>query len=60
MMFLAGAGYESDPRYAWAAEILSDPETRDPAARLRKLQAAATSWIGRTLEIIRDRPSRRL
>jgi hypothetical protein len=39
--FLLGEGFEANPSYAWAAEILDSPKFKNPRARLRALEDAA-------------------
>ena len=47
LMFLLGAGFESDPQIPWAAAILEDRTPVDPFARLTRLYEAASDHLDR-------------
>lgn len=47
LMFLLGAGFDTDPQYGWAAAVLNDTKPADAAVKARKLHEAASGYLGR-------------
>jgi hypothetical protein len=45
LMFLLGAGFDTDPQFPWAAAVLSDKG--EPPAKARKLHEAALAYMTR-------------
>lgn len=50
LMFLTGSGFDRDPMYPWASEVLNDPELRDPSTRTEHLFEAAQRHIEESLQ----------
>ena len=45
LMFAFGESFDSDPRYPWAAEVLADPEIRNPSTRADALTEKAQAYL---------------
>lgn len=45
LMFLLGSGFDRDPLFGWAKEVLRDPGVKNPEERATKLHAAAMTYL---------------
>jgi hypothetical protein len=45
LMFMLGAGFDHNPQFSWAAEILNDKELQESDAKGEKLYAAAMDYL---------------
>ena len=46
--FVLGAGFATDPEFAWARRILDNPDFHHPASRLRALEDAVLRHLKKT------------
>jgi hypothetical protein len=49
LMFLLGAGFDEDPQFPWAGQVLNDSRTPSPLDKVRALADAGLAWLGRAL-----------
>jgi hypothetical protein len=49
LMFFLGSGFDSDPQFRWASEILKDETLGEPAKKAARLREAAMVYLGRFL-----------
>jgi hypothetical protein len=47
LMFFLGSGFESDPQFRWASEILKDETLGEPAKKAARLREAAMAYLAR-------------
>ena len=52
LMFAFGHGCTDDPLYPWISRTLKDERIKDPAARAKRLEKKAVTWLDHVL----DRP----
>ncbi len=49
LMFFLGAGFDGDPQFKWAADILNDKTLEEPDKKAARLREAATAFLKRFL-----------
>lgn len=47
LMFMLGSGFDRDPQFAWAAEVLNDTQLSGPEAKARVLYERAMAYLAR-------------
>ena len=45
MMYMLGSGFDEDPLFSWAHQVLRDPTQPDQAAKVEKLYLSALSYL---------------
>jgi hypothetical protein len=45
LMYMLGAGFDTNPQFSWAAEILNNRELAEPDAKVEHLYAAAMDYL---------------
>jgi hypothetical protein len=45
LMFMLGVGFDTDPLFAWAANVLNDPEIHDEKTRVQSLYRAGIKYL---------------
>jgi hypothetical protein len=53
LMFAFGHGCIDDPLYPWISQTLQDEKIKDPAARAKRLEKKALTWLDHVLEALR-------